>query len=197
MSLRSGMPGISAFGTLACLTGEVPRVPGGQRIGRGAVGDDAEHDGDGDDGGGVVGRGTAQLLQGKEADTTEARPRGPNQPTRAIVARSSPARQGDRDWRIRITVRLRTAYSTICQVRTSTAVRLRLRRRPANQQRHQGAGFLDERHQGLAAPATCGAEREPADEPAEHSGGQSASLAIMARREGKTKDPSRPDRRSH
>ena len=35
--------------------------------------------------------------------------------------------------------------------------------RQPDQQGHQGAGFLDERHQGLAVPAACGAEREPAD----------------------------------
>jgi len=36
--------GYFGTGTPTCLTGEVPRVPGGRRIGRGTVCDDAEQD---------------------------------------------------------------------------------------------------------------------------------------------------------
>jgi hypothetical protein len=50
------------------LAGEQPGVAGGQRIGRGTVGDDAEHHGDRDDGHSVMGGAAAQILQRKEGE---------------------------------------------------------------------------------------------------------------------------------
>src|SRR6202012_5574963 len=54
------------------------------------------------------------------ANTTEARPRGPNQPTNAVVGQPSlvPSR-ASATGTIRTTVRLSTAYTTSCQVRCS------------------------------------------------------------------------------
>ena len=63
-----GDAGWVGTGVLARRTGEVPCVPGGQRIGGGTVREDAEHHGDRDDRGGVIGCWTAQFLQGQEAE---------------------------------------------------------------------------------------------------------------------------------
>jgi hypothetical protein len=55
-------------GTSVYPAGEQPGVPGSQRIGRGAVHDDAEQHGDRHDGYGVTSRGTVQFLQGQEGE---------------------------------------------------------------------------------------------------------------------------------
>jgi len=152
--------------TLACLTGEVPRVSGGQRIGRGAVGDDAEHDGDGDDGGGVVGSGTSQLLQGKEAEHHRRQAAGtePAHQGYRVPVKPCPDK-GDRYWRHPDHREAKgcVQYDLPVQDLHRRCHRDCAERQP-DQQRYQGAGFLNERHQGLAASAACRAEREPADE---------------------------------
>lgn len=74
-------------GMSVCLTAEQPCMTDGQRIGRSTVHDDAEHNSDRDHGDGVIGSGTPQLLSARRAKTTDASPRGPNQPIRATVAR--------------------------------------------------------------------------------------------------------------
>ena len=48
--------------------GKQSRVPGAQRIGCSTVYDDAKDDGDADDGHGVIGSGTTELLQRKESE---------------------------------------------------------------------------------------------------------------------------------
>src|ERR1019366_3463895 len=56
------------------------------------------------------------------AKTTDARPRGPDQPTNAVAARPNRApASAAATGAIRITVRLSTAYTTVCQITLSSA----------------------------------------------------------------------------
>jgi hypothetical protein len=80
-----GYSGYFGLGRPVCLTGEVACVPGGQRICRGTVCDDAEHHGDRDDSGGMIGSRIAQFLQGKQAEHH-----------RGQAAGTEPGHQGDR-----------------------------------------------------------------------------------------------------
>ena len=96
----------------------------GQRIGGQPVGDHAEQHGEGDDGDGVAGRRLAQRPPAQAARTRPTPGRGDRtSPRSAMVARPSPAPgQGDRHRQPSGSrVRLSTAYSTICQVRLSSA----------------------------------------------------------------------------
>ncbi len=116
MSLRSSVPGTSAPGTPICLTGGQPRAPGGQRIGHSTVCDNGERHGDRDDG--VIGNGTAHLVQRQEGEHHRRR-----------ATRTEPAHKGDRHpagasatatGTIRSTVRLRAARRHNDPVKTLT-----------------------------------------------------------------------------
>src|SRR5215469_18013261 len=66
--------------------------------------------------------GSPSSSSASNANTTDARPRGPNQATKVTVAQPSRApTSATATGTILTTVRLRTAYSTICQVTASIA----------------------------------------------------------------------------
>jgi hypothetical protein len=139
------------------------RVPGRQRFGYGTVYDNAEHHGDGDNGDGTTGRGTTQFLRREQRNTTDARPRGPNQASKATVAQ--PSRTPNEPDRDRHHPHDRPAEDAIQHHLPGHDLHRGYQRdsteRQPDQQGHQSARFLDERHQPLTASPASRTKREP------------------------------------
>ena len=91
------------------LIGDPSPVPGSQRPGGEAVGDDGQEDGPGRDLDHGI-RGEATFTQSLNVNTTDARPLGPNQPMNSTLDGRSPVPISDTaTGTIRTTVRLKTA----------------------------------------------------------------------------------------
>jgi hypothetical protein len=130
------------------------------------VRDHADQHGDGDDGDGPVGRRAVQFLQREEREHHRRQAPG-TEPRHQGGGGQAEPRADQRD-RHRDHPDDREAEDRVQHHRPGHGVQ---RRRDLDgaegqpdQQGHQGPGLLDERHQGLAAPAAGRAEREPGRE---------------------------------